>query len=105
MAQLALLIGIKDQAVTLIQSGDPREIRLKFKHAKDGEGFDEWQVFESTVGRSRRKRFSDASPQPQAQPEPEPEQQPELESDEDDDPASEPVEENKPRRGRPPKVS
>lgn len=67
MAQKALLIGIKDGKDTLIASGDPRDLRARFKHS-DGEGFDVLEVFESTVGRSRRRCYvakeKSAQPQP-----------------------------------------
>jgi hypothetical protein len=56
MAQKALLIGIKDGKDTLVDSGDPRDIRARFKHS-DGEGFDVLEVYESTVGRSRRRSY------------------------------------------------
>lgn len=60
MAQRALLIGIKEtlqgDKITLIEAGDPRDIRQRFK-ASEGEGFDQLEVFESSVGRSRKKRF------------------------------------------------
>lgn len=56
MAQKALLIGIKNGKDTLIATGDPRDIRVRFKNS-DGEGFDVLEVFESTVGRSRRRSY------------------------------------------------
>lgn len=108
MAQVALLIGVKDGKRELIGQGDPREIRRKFKHSQDGEGFDEWEVFESTVGRSRRKRFVKDAPMPEldATPALEPVETPELDSEEetDEDPAAEAEGETPKRRGRPPKV-
>jgi hypothetical protein len=65
MAQIALYIGIKDGKRQLIEEGDPRDIRHRFKHS-DGEGFDALEVFESTVGRSRRRVFvkDSAAPAP-----------------------------------------
>lgn len=107
MAQVALLIGVKSGKRELIDQGDPREIRRKFKLSQDGEGFDEWEVFESTVGRSRRKRFVKDAPMVEldTKPEPEPVETPDLDSEEDhdEDPAHE-VEGDAPkRRGRPPK--
>lgn len=56
MAQVALYIGIKDGVRHLLEAGDPRDLRARFKNS-DGEGFDALEVFESTVGRSRRRVF------------------------------------------------
>jgi hypothetical protein len=57
MAQIALFIGVKDGVREIIDQGDPRDMRIKFKTSPDGLGFDTLEVFESTVGRSRRRSF------------------------------------------------
>lgn len=67
MSQVALYIGIKNGQRQLIEEGDPRDIRHKFKHS-DGDGFDALEVFESTVGRSRRRVFVKDAPAPAAIP-------------------------------------
>ena len=67
MSQVALYIGIKDGKRQLIEDGDPRDIRHKFKHS-DGDGFEALEVFESTVGRSRRRVFVKDAPAPVAAP-------------------------------------
>jgi len=58
MAQIALLLGVKNGNRTIIDQGDPRVIRVKFKTAESGEGFDAWEVIESTVGRTRKKTWN-----------------------------------------------
>jgi hypothetical protein len=70
MAQVALYIGIKNGKRQLIEEGDPRTIRSKFK-LSDGDGFDVLEVFESAVGRSKRKTFKEGRESPAA-PTPEP---------------------------------
>jgi hypothetical protein len=71
MAQVALYIGTKNGKRQLIEEGDPRTIRSKFK-LSDGDGFDVLEVFESAVGRSKRKTFKEGRESPAA-PTPEPE--------------------------------
>jgi hypothetical protein len=71
MAQVALYIGTKNGKRQLIEEGDPRTIRSKFK-LSDGDGFDVLEVFESAVGRSKRKTFKEGRESPAA-PAPEPE--------------------------------
>lgn len=56
MAAYALLIGIKDGKKSLVLDGSPVEVRKLFKHS-DGEGFEQLEVVESGVGRSRSKKF------------------------------------------------
>lgn len=56
MSAYALLIGIKDGKKSLVIDGSPVEVRKFFKHS-DGEGFDQLDVVESGVGRSRSKKF------------------------------------------------
>lgn len=58
MAQIALLLGIKDGKRTLLDQGDPRDIRVKFKTAESGQGFESWEVLESSVGRTRKKTWA-----------------------------------------------
>lgn len=70
MAQVALYIGTKNGKRQLIEEGDPRTIRSKFK-LSDGDGFDVLEVFESAVGRSKRKTFKEGRESPAA-PTPEP---------------------------------
>jgi hypothetical protein len=65
MAQVALYIGTKNGKRQLIEEGDPRTIRSKFK-LSDGDGFDVLEVFESAVGRSKRKTFKDRRESPAA---------------------------------------
>jgi len=84
MSQVALYIGIKNGIRQLIEEGDPRDIRHKFKHS-DGEGFEALEVFESTVGRSRRRVFVKDSPVPVAT------ILPPLEPPVEDEPPAEPV--------------
>jgi hypothetical protein len=76
MAQVALYIGTKNGKRQLIEEGDPRTIRSKFK-LSDGDGFDVLEVFESAVGRSKRKTFKEgrespavSTPEPKAPTEP-----------------------------------
>jgi hypothetical protein len=71
MAQVALYIGTKNGKRQLIEEGDPRTIRSKFK-LSDGDGFDVLEVFESAVGRSKRKTFKEGRESPAVStPEPE----------------------------------
>lgn len=56
MAAYALLIGTKDGKKSLVIDGSPVEVRKLFKHS-DGEGFDQLEVIESGVGRSRSRKF------------------------------------------------
>jgi hypothetical protein len=65
MAQVALYIGTKNGKRQLIEEGDPRTIRSKFK-LSDGDGFDVLEVFESAVGRSKRKTFKEGRETPAA---------------------------------------
>ena len=89
MAQKALLIGVKGGKSTLLDYGDPRDIRDKFKHS-DGEGFDALEVFESSVGRSRKKSFNKAGKTVVAEPEPAPEPEPEPVLDDEPEVADSP---------------
>lgn len=57
MAQNALLLGVKDGKRTIIDEGDPRDIRVKFKTATNGQGFEAWEVYESSMGRTRKKTW------------------------------------------------
>jgi hypothetical protein len=78
--QKGYLIGTDlDGVDNLLFSGDPREARSKFKNFTD-DGFSEICVVESTVGRTRRKRFMKAviSNDP---PQPEPDALDEIEGD------------------------
>ena len=59
--QAALLLGVKNGKRTIIEQGDPREIRKLFKLADDGQGFDQWEVFESSAGRTRKKTWKESS--------------------------------------------
>jgi hypothetical protein len=65
MAQVALYIGTKNGKRQLIEEGDPRTIRSKFK-LSDGDGFDVLEVFESAVGRSKCKTFKEGRETPAA---------------------------------------
>jgi hypothetical protein len=56
MAAYALLIGIKDGKKHLVIDGSPVEVRKLFKNS-DGEGFEQLDVIESGVGRSRSRKF------------------------------------------------
>ena len=64
MASYALLIGTKGGKRELVADGDPRDIRREFKTAKDGKGFDQLEVVESGVGRTRRRTFKKQASQP-----------------------------------------
>lgn len=57
MAQTALLLGVKDGKRSIIDQGDPRDVRVKFKTATSGQGFDSWEVYESSNGRTRQKSW------------------------------------------------
>jgi hypothetical protein len=57
MAQNALLLGVKDGKRTIIDQGDPRDIRIKFKTSTSGQGFEAWEVYESSTGRTRKKSW------------------------------------------------
>jgi hypothetical protein len=84
MAQVALFIGVKNGVREIIDQGDPRDMRVKFKTSPDGMGFDYLEVFESTVGRSRRRSFlakSEKIDQPET-PEPEIEEVEEIDIEE-----------------------
>lgn len=59
MAAYGLLIGTKDGKRVLVEDGDPREIRSRFKHS-DGEGFDKLEVIETSTGRVRQRQFAKA---------------------------------------------
>jgi hypothetical protein len=76
MSQVALYIGTKNGKRQLIEEGDPRTIRSKFK-LSDGDGFDVLEVFESAVGRSKRKTFKEGRESPAA-----PASEPEAPTDE-----------------------
>jgi hypothetical protein len=82
MAQVALFIGVKDGIRSIIDQGDPREMRIKFKTSQDGLGYDQLEVFESTVGRSRRRSFVGKSA-PVVTMDNTPDPQPEIEIDSD----------------------
>ena len=57
MAGYALLIGTKGSKRELVADGDPRDIRSLFKTSK-GDGFDLLEVIETSVGRSRKRKFA-----------------------------------------------
>jgi len=84
MAQVALYIGTKNGKRQLIEEGDPRTIRSKFK-LSDGDGFDVLEVFESAVGRSKRKtckegRETPAAPTPELEAPAAPTDEPDIEA-------------------------
>jgi len=58
MAQNALLLGVKDGKRSILDQGDPRDIRVKFKTATSGQGFESWEVYESSLGRTRKKTWA-----------------------------------------------
>jgi uncharacterized protein (UPF0128 family) len=58
MSQFAILLGTKNGKRIMVAEGDPREIRDRFKKS-DGEGYELLEVLESSIGRSRHRRFKD----------------------------------------------
>lgn len=56
MSQFAVLVGHDGEDVTLLASGDPREVRKEFKTFDKG-GFDKIEVLESGSGRTRKRQF------------------------------------------------
>ena len=57
MASYALLIGTKAGKRTLIESGQPVEIRRKFKDITAADGFDTIEVVDKHMGRIRFRKF------------------------------------------------
>jgi len=57
MANYALLIGTKAGKLTLINNGQPVEIRREFKDITAKDGYDAVEVVEKHLGRTRQKKF------------------------------------------------
>ena len=58
MASYALLLGTNGDKRTLIDSGQPVEIRRKFKEVDSGCGFELVEVLDKHLGRVRQRRFT-----------------------------------------------
>tara|TARA_R110000868_G_C10607376_1_gene741071 strand:+ start:450 stop:674 length:225 start_codon:yes stop_codon:yes gene_type:complete len=59
MANTGLLLGIKNGKREIIAEGDPRLLRIKFK-TEDFKGFEAVEVYESSLGRTRKKSIKQA---------------------------------------------
>ena len=57
MANYALLIGTKAGKLTLINNGQPVEIRREFKDISAKDGYESVEVVEKHLGRTRQKKF------------------------------------------------
>jgi hypothetical protein len=57
MASYALLIGTKAGKRSLIQDGQPVEIRRKFKDITAADGFDSVAVVDKHLGQIRQRKF------------------------------------------------
>lgn len=57
MANYALLLGTKADKTTLIEKGQPVEIRRKFKDITAADGFDTIEVVDKHLGQIRLRKF------------------------------------------------
>ena len=57
MASYSLLIGTKAGKRTLIEDGQPVEIRRKFKDITAKDGYDQVEVVDKNLGRIRSRKF------------------------------------------------
>jgi len=57
MANYALLLGTKAGKTTLIEKGQPVEIRRQFKDMKASDGFDSIEVVDKHLGQIRQRKF------------------------------------------------
>ena len=57
MANYALLLGTKADKTTLIQKGQPVEIRRQFKDMTATDGFDTIEVVDKHLGQIRLRKF------------------------------------------------
>ena len=57
MANYALLLGTKADKTTLIEKGQPVEIRRKFKAITAADGFDTIEVVDKHLGQIRLRKF------------------------------------------------
>jgi len=60
MANIGLLLGVKSGKREIIAEGDPRNLRIRFK-TEDFKGFEAVEVFESSLGRTRKKAVKQAA--------------------------------------------
>lgn len=57
MANYALLLGTKADKTTLIEKGQPVDIRRIFKDITAKDGYDTVEVVEKHMGRTRQRKF------------------------------------------------
>ncbi len=63
MASYALLIGTNGDKRTLVDHGQPVEIRRKFKDVTAKDGFELVEVIDKNIGRVRQRRFVKGLPE------------------------------------------